>query len=109
MRDHNKALKATSLIFFISWLFCFVTGGIVRYIYDKQGGPDWFESIVGIFIGLGFCFMGLTALTSGFYSLSVDKYRKYQMKAIGAIVFSLPLLAIGIFVLYSILIRLSRI
>jgi hypothetical protein len=51
------------LIFGAVWLLSFVGGCTAKFIYSFYNGPIWLNTIiVGIFVGLGLCFMSLTVV-----------------------------------------------
>src|SRR5689334_22435636 len=92
------------VIFFLGGILSFVGGCTAKFIYQSNNNePVWLNSIVvGIFVGSGFCFMSLMAISVSFlYGWKTDKAR-----AIWSLIVGIPVFFIGLFILWKVLLNL---
>jgi len=102
-----KRKSKIDLIFGLCWLLSFVSGCTAKLIYETYNAPACLNSVVvGAFVGLGVCFMSLTAITSSIvHGMKTDSFGK-KARAILSMIIGIPILFIGLFILWKVAVNL---
>ena len=92
------------------WILSFAGGCVAKLAYEYGNVPGWVNSvIVGVFVGLGLCFMSLTVIT-GNILLGWDRSSIYKrLRVIAYLVVFIPVFFIGLLSLWKALENLGNV
>jgi hypothetical protein len=99
--QNMRLLKRFGGIFVLVGLLSCLGGGMARFAWDIYGQPEWLDALVGIFIGLAFCFMSLAIFAKAFtYDWDTNSCEAIT-QVLWAFVIGIPILFGGIFCLWK--------
>ena len=88
---YRKRFQKIALFFGLIWFLSFLGGCTSKLIYQfNNDSPDWLNSIVvGTFLGISFCSMGLGAISANFVTRWSSKSGIDKFKFIYALIFGI--------------------